>query len=82
MSGDSFLVSLQEILNFETIWRCRSLIKKNINFWEEDLESENQEYVTVIEDTFDARTQEIVESVLNENSAKVAITIAGYVAKS
>ena len=82
MSGDSFLVSLQEILNFETIWRCRSLIKENINFWEEDLESENQEYVTVIEDTFDARTQEIVESVLNENSAKVAITIAGYVAKS
>ena len=52
------------------MWRC-SLIKEEINFWEEDLTSENQEYVTVIEDIFGTRTQKIVESVLDESNAKV-----------
>ena len=58
--------------------RCRSLNKENINFWGEDLTSENQECVTVIEDIFDNRTREIVESVLDESSAEVT---TGYVAK-
>ena len=61
--------------------RRRSLIKENINFWEEVLISENQECVTGIEDIFDIRTQEIVESVQDENSAELATTVAGYVAK-
>ena len=52
------------------LWR-RSLIKEKTNFWEEDLTSENQEYVNVIEDISGTRTQEIVESALDENSAKV-----------
>ena len=52
------------------LW-CRSLIKEKTNFWEEDLTSENQEYVNVIEDISGTRTQEIVESALDENSAKV-----------
>ena len=82
MNGGSFLVSLREVLNSERILRCRSLTKENINFWEEDLASENQECVTVIEDMFDTGTQEIVESILDENSPKVATTIAGYVAKN
>ena len=29
---------------------CNSLVKENINFWEEDLTSENLECVTVTED--------------------------------
>ena len=36
----------------------------------------------MIEDIFDTRTQEILESVIDENSAEVATTIGGYVAKS
>ena len=78
MSGSRFLDNLREVLNSERILRCRFLIKENINFWEEDIASENPECITVIEDIFDTRTQEIVESVLNENSAEVA---NGYVAK-
>ena len=58
--------------------RCRSLIKENPNFWEEDITSENVECVTVIEDIFGTRTQETVDGVPDENSTEVA---TGYVAK-
>ena len=78
MSGSRFFVNLREFLNSKRNLRCRSLIKENINFWEEDITSKNQEYVAVIEDIFGTTTQEIVESVLDENSAEVA---TGYVAK-
>ena len=78
MSGSRFFDNLREFLNSKRNLRCRSLIKENINFWEEDITSKNQEYVAVIEDIFGTTTQEIVESVLDENSAEVA---TGYVAK-
>ena len=77
MSGCRFLDNLR-VLNSERILRCRSLIKENTNFWEEDITSENAECVTVTEDIFGTRTQGIVESVPDENSAEVA---TGYVAK-
>ena len=50
MNGGRFLVSLREVRNSERILQCRSLLKENINFWEEDLTSENLECVTVTED--------------------------------
>ena len=50
MSGGRLLDNLREVLISERILRYRSLIKENINFWKEDLTSENQECVTVIED--------------------------------
>ena len=37
MSDDRFLVSLREVLSAERILTCRSLLKQNINFWEENL---------------------------------------------
>ena len=38
MSGGRFLVSLiREVMNSERILSCRSLIKEDINFWEEDI---------------------------------------------
>ena len=82
MSGCRFLVSLPEVLISKKILQCRSLIKENINFRGENLVSENRESVTVIEDIFDTRIQEIVESVLDKNSTEVASTIAWYVAKN
>ena len=78
MSGSRFLDNLREVLNSKRILRCCSLIKENTNFWEEDITSENAECVTVTEDIFGTRPQEIVESVLDENRAEVA---TGYVAK-
>ena len=79
MSGGKFLVSLREVLNCERILRCRFFIKEGINFWEEDIASKIREYVTITEDIFDTRTQEIVESVLDENS--LVATRAGYIVK-
>ena len=37
MSGGRFLVSLREVLHSEGILACRSLIRGNVNFWEENL---------------------------------------------
>ena len=51
----------------ERILQYRSVLQENINFWEEDLTSENLECATVTED----RTREIVESVLDESSVEV-----------
>ena len=50
MNGCRFLVNLQEVGNSKRILQYRSLLKENINFWEEDLTSENQKCVTVTED--------------------------------
>ena len=38
MSGGRFLVSLREVRNTQRILSCRSLIKKDVNFWKEDLQ--------------------------------------------
>ena len=37
MSGGRFLVSLREVLNSERILQCRSLLKENVNIWEDDV---------------------------------------------
>ena len=50
MNGCRFLVNLREVQNSERILQYRSVLKENINFWEEDLTSENLECVTVTED--------------------------------
>ena len=36
MNGGRFLVSLREVLMFERILKCRSLLKENVNIWEEN----------------------------------------------
>ena len=56
MRGGRFLVNLREVLNSERILRYRSLIKENINFWEKDLTSGNQECLVVNEVIFDPST--------------------------
>ena len=57
MSGGRFLVSLREVLNSERILSCPSLIKENINFWEEDLESDNVQSTMVLDELYDHRNE-------------------------
>ena len=71
MNGGRFLFNLREVRSSEIILQCRSLRKENINFWEEDLTSENQECVTVTEKNFCNGIQEIMESILDKNSLEV-----------
>ena len=82
MSGGRFLVSLREVNNSERIIQCRSLLKENINFWEEDL---SKEKITAISDVFQQylldNHHDITEATISDDSAEVATTIAGYIAK-
>ena len=73
-----FLSILQEVRISEKILQYYSLLKENINFWEEDRTYQNQECVSVTEDTFGTRRQEIMERVVDENSVEVT---NWYVAK-
>ena len=68
-------------MNSERILSCRSLIKENINFWEENIDSDAEESLDSINDLFDERADEIMEAVLDNDAEEVATTISGYVAK-
>ena len=50
MNGCRFLVNVREVQNCERVLQYSSLLKENINFWEEDLTSEILECVTVTEE--------------------------------
>ena len=43
MSSGKLHVSLREILNSERIVSCQSLNKDNLNFWEENIDSDTEE---------------------------------------
>ena len=83
MSGGRFLVSLREVPNTERIFSCRSLIKKDINFWKEDLqpESNEDESYEMIDEMLRDWIEDILESVLDDDSSDVATTASGYIAK-
>ena len=81
MSGGRFLESLREVLNSERILSCRSLIKENINFWEENIDRDAEKSLDSISDLFDERADEIMEAILDDDAGEVATTISGYVAK-
>ena len=72
---------LREVFNSERILSCRSLIKENINFWEENIDSDAEESLDSINDLFDERADEIMEAILDDDAREVATTILGYVAK-
>ena len=82
MSGGRFLVSLREVNNSERILQCRSLLKEDIDFWEEDI---GKEKVTMISDTFSQylveHSNDISEATISNDSIEVATDIAGYIAK-
>ena len=83
MSGGRFLVSLLEVSNSERILKLRSILKEDINFWEEDVT------VYVDLDSVPARIKvelfelqtEILEAELGDAIKEVAVTVSGYVAK-
>ena len=81
MNGGHFLISLREVLQSENALLCRSLLKERINFWNEDLsintDSTEENFIQVL------LSQEcnVDNLVLSPDSAEVAFTIAGYIAK-
>ena len=80
MSGGRFLVSLREVLVSERILKCRSLLKENINIWEENLKQNFNNKSDII-DTVSKQESTILELSLSPDSQEVAFIIAGYIAK-
>ena len=82
MSGSRFLVSLLEVCNSEKILAIRSLLKEDINFWEENIYQtfENSIFENIMQDITLLSTK-ILECQFSEDSMGVVVTIAGYIAK-
>ena len=83
MSGGRFLVGLREVNSSEKILKIKSLLKEEINFWEEDLhleknESSNVERLTAV---IKERSIDMDSVKLAPESREVAIYIAGLVVK-
>ena len=70
-----------EILNTERILNCQSLLKENINFWEEGLKPVQKNDNSIILDILAQHELEIHELFLSIDSKEVADTISGYITK-
>ena len=71
MSGGRFLVSLREVESCEKILLIRSLIREDINFWEEDIQikkSVSQNFLQYIAD----EDVELSSVILKEDSEEIA----------
>ena len=85
MSGGRFLVSLREVNDSERILQCRALLKADITFWE------NTSLATELSPTADMDALfstvekievEIDSASLSDDSAEVAVFVAGYIGKN
>ena len=83
MSGGRFLVGLREVNSSEKILKIRSLLKENINFWEEDLQIEVNQSDAVGKLIADVRERwcDMDDVPLSPDSREVAIYVAGYIVK-
>ena len=68
MSGGRFLVSSREVLNSERILSWRSIIKENINIWEENIDSDAEESLDSINDLFDERGDDFMNDLFDERA--------------
>ena len=83
MSGGRFLVGLKEVNTAEKILKIRSLVKEDINFWEENLYADNNksELLTKLIIEINNMSCDVDQVALSASSREVAIYIAEYVAK-
>ena len=84
MSGGRFLGSLREVNNSEKILLLNSIIKADLNFWEANIYAKNtiDNVALELHPRLDEMANEISECQLNEKSKEMAVSIAGYVAKT
>ena len=82
LNGGYFLVSLREVSPSEKILLLRTLLKDNINFWEEDLdETKSKDYTKELKEDLDAMNVAIQESTLTSETAEVVPVVSGYIAR-
>ena len=83
MSGGRFLVSLCEVTHSERILAIDSLLREDINFWEEDLRPavNDKDVLLKIQGEVSEISSDLLQCHLSDDSKEVAVTIAGGVAK-
>ena len=84
MSGGRFLVSLREVNTSEKFLMLTSVLKENLNFWEEDVYSpkrEVSEMVAKVKGEISNLSTELLEIEISDDTREVALMIAGYIAK-
>lgn len=78
MSGGRFLVGLREVVSSEKILQLKSLLKEEFNFWDMDLQPDEQQ---IDFEEFTLYENELEEIELDNDTKEVAIYIAGYITK-
>ena len=83
LNGGHFLVSLREVETSEKIWLCQTLLKENINFWEEELAVTNTtQEIEKFKETLDSMSVLIQEAInLTAETEEVIQVVSGYIAK-
>ena len=81
MGGGRFLVSLREVLNSERILHCRSVLKENVNIWEDAVAPVVTHTLGAFIHFIEKADSHLYEAALTDDSNEVATTIAGYIAK-
>ena len=79
---DTFLVSLREVSSSEKNLLCRSLLKENINFWQEHLAgSSSNDHMQALKEKLDLISVSIQEAILTPESEEVVAVVSGFIAK-
>ena len=82
LNGGHFLVSLREVETSEKILLCQTLLKENINFWEEELAVTNTtQEIEKFKEALDSMSVLIQEATLTAETEEVVQVVSGYIAK-
>ena len=82
LNGGHFLVNLREVETSEKILLCQTLLKENINFWEEELAVTNTtQEIEKFKEALDSMSVLIQEATLTAETEEVVQVVSGYIAK-
>ena len=84
MNGGKFLFGLREVIISEGIFACKSILKRNILLWNEDIGKDSIECkptFKAFENEIDLCVTKIEATTLDPGSEEVGGTIAGFIAK-
>ena len=82
LSGGRFFVILHEVLNSERNLQCRTLLKENVNIWEDDVAPVGTHTLGAFINFIEKDDSHLYEAASTDDSNEVATTIAEYIEKS
>ena len=83
MSGGRFLVNILEVKSSGKIVLLTSIMREEINFWEENVKREDQTDLAVqeIEEKISDYVNEVLEVELSDDTKEIAAYISGFIVK-